>query len=255
MPASPLLLELAGAVAAAGLVTGGLVDATLVDQIRAAGYDQDRGESDASAPLAIIGSEAAPYAASGPSAERRWASIEVDRAARTIRRPPGLQIDSGGLVKGMLADVLAGWLGDHEDVLVDACGDLCIGGVDPAPREVEVEHPFNGSVAHRLEVTRGGVATSGTTRRRWTGPDGVVGHHLLDPATGQPANTGLVQVTALAPSALEAEVLAKWALLSGPSQGASRLIHGGVMIDAAGAVHVVGAGEVRPVAGPVPSTP
>ena len=40
-------------------------------------------------------------------------------------------------------------------------------------------------------------------------------HHLLSPADGQPVNTGLAGVVALASSALEAEVWAKWALLSG----------------------------------------
>ena len=41
-------------------------------------------------------------------------------------------------------------------------------------------------------------------------------HHLIDPATGTPAWTGLIQTTAVAPTAVEAEALAKAALLSGP---------------------------------------
>jgi thiamine biosynthesis lipoprotein len=56
------------------------------------------------------------------------------------------------------------------------------------------------------------------------------GHHLLDPATAQPAYTGVVQVTARAPTALEGEALAKAALLSGPHGAPGWLRHGGVIV-------------------------
>lgn len=152
-----------------------------------------------------------------------------------VHRPPGVRLDSGGLVKGLLADVLAGWLGDNDDVVVDCCGDVRFGGAEPGVRDLEIGHPLGG-VAAVLEVGDGAVATSGVTGRRWRNADGTPAHHLIDPSTGRPARTGLSQVTALAPTALEAEVLAKWALLSGPQQAASRLRHGGVLVDEAGEV-------------------
>jgi len=55
-------------------------------------------------------------------------------------------------------------------------------------------------------------------------------HHLLDPATGRPAFTGIVQATALAPTALEAEWRAKAAVLAGPAAAPRRLPHGGVLV-------------------------
>ena len=76
--------------------------------------------------------------------------------------------------------------------------------------------------------------------------DGADAHHLLDPATGRPVHSGLVQVSALAPTALEAEVLAKWALLRGPDLAEDRLIHGGVTVDDSGAVReIVGSARCR----------
>ena len=82
-----------------------------------------------------------------------------------------------------------------------------------------------------VEVAGGGVATSGLNVRVWQGEDGRYAHHLLDPATGEPAWTGLVGVTALAPSALEAETLAKTALLLGESgAGAVLQEHGGLVV-------------------------
>ena len=67
-----------------------------------------------------------------------------------------------------------------------------------------------------LELGCGAVATSGLNVRIWRRADGRYAHHLLDPATGEPAWTGLVGATALGATALEAETLAKAALLSGP---------------------------------------
>src|SRR3954465_2930142 len=55
-------------------------------------------------------------------------------------------------------------------------------------------------------------------------------HHLPDPSTGRPAYTGVVQATALAPTALEAELRAKCAVLSGPGTAADCLAHGGLIV-------------------------
>ena len=72
-------------------------------------------------------------------------------------------------------------------------------------------------------------------------------HHLLDPATGEPAFTGLIAVTALAPTGVEAEALAKTALLSGPAGARDVLArHGGVAFDEAGRMERVGAAAGRP---------
>ena len=61
-----------------------------------------------------------------------------------------------------------------------------------------------------------GAATSGTGGRRWG--EGL--HHLIDPRTGRPADTDLAEVSVLAPTGADAEVLAKTALLLGREAGA-----------------------------------
>jgi thiamine biosynthesis lipoprotein len=55
-----------------------------------------------------------------------------------------------------------------------------------------------------------GAATSSTRKRRW----GHL-HHLIDPRTGLPAATRLEEVSVVAETALDAEVLAKTVLISG----------------------------------------
>ena len=77
---------------------------------------------------------------------------------------------------------------------------------------------------------RRAIATSGLRTRTWKTPDGYA-HHLIDPASGEPAWTGVIQATALAATALEAETLAKTALLRGPHAGRTLLArHGGALI-------------------------
>jgi thiamine biosynthesis lipoprotein len=104
-----------------------------------------------------------------------------------------------------------------------------------------VRHPLTGAVAHTFHVRAGGVATSGIDVRLWEREDGDYAHHLIDPATKSPAWTGLVAVTALAPTALEAEALAKAALLSGPAAGRRllRARYGGVLVHDDGTVEPV----------------
>ncbi len=79
-----------------------------------------------------------------------------------------------------------------------------------------------------------------------SGTDGAPAHPLLDPATGAPAFTGIVQATAKAPTAFLAEVYSKLALLSGPEQAPSRLPYGGVLVLDDGRVEVVETQKAKP---------
>jgi thiamine biosynthesis lipoprotein len=225
VPVSPDMARFAAAVHAAGVLSGGLVDATLLGHLEAAGYDADLRSSIA---LATALRLAPPRRPAGPDRAERWR--EVGASATTVTRPPGIRLDSGGLVKGLLADLLAEALAGHASFAVDCAGDLRIGGTRGEPRPVRVESPLGRGILHTFMLTDGGIATSGIGRRSWRGPDGAPAHHLLDPATGRPAFTGIVQVTALAPTALEAEVRAKAALLGGADAAAGWLPHGGLVV-------------------------
>lgn len=240
VPASPLLVELAAHARLAGELSDGLVDATLVEAIERAGYRGSLPEDRAPAPTASQDPRPAT-----PDPAANWQQIEVDRQAGTISRPPGVQIDSGGIAKGLLADLLAEQLVPQRAFAVNCCGDIRVGGRNGKARTLLVDDPEGGEPLHELALAEGGVATSGIGHRSWLGDDGLPRHHLLDPATGRPAFTGVVQATALAPSAFLAEVYAKRALLSGPDSASGYLPCGGVLVLADGSVEKI---EGKPVA-------
>jgi FAD:protein FMN transferase len=241
VPVDPLLRSAIAAALRAASLTGGLVDPTLLEALRRAGYRESRAHIAPSSPARGLAS-APPRRAARPSPAAEWRAVEVDDGAGVIRRPPGLELDLGGSVKGWAADLVAERLARHGRCAVDCGGDLRLAAGAGAPWEVRVRHPLTGEIAHTLRVRDGGVATSGIDARLWERQDGEFAHHLIEPCTGAPAWTGLVAATALAPTALEAEALAKAALLSGPAAG-RRLLragHGGVLVHDDGAVEPVG---------------
>jgi thiamine biosynthesis lipoprotein len=248
VPASELLRTAVKAGLAAAERTGGLVDPTLVGEIESAGYVASRAGVPG-APLGAALAEAPARQPARPHPAEDWRRIEVDDSDGTVNRPPGVRFDTGGAGKGLAADMVADLLHGYSRYIVDCGGDIRIGGSDALvnPFEVFVEHPLTAEHAFVLKLGSGAVATSGLNVRIWRGADGRYSHHLLDPSTGEPAWTGLIGVTALGDTAVEAETFAKAALLSGP-EGAREVLteRGGLMVHDSGRIETVGPLSARP---------
>ncbi len=216
---STLMVRLVEAALEAARVSDGLVDPTLVAQLEDAGYRNSRAGQPADSISRAMANRAAPVPAAA-SPQSRWREISVDRDARTVTRPVGVRIDSGGSGKGLAADMLAAlWtqlLPAGTAFIVDCGGDMRVGALDELddPYEIRVESRPALAEQLTLEVRSGGVATSGIGSRLWSTGGGWA-HHLIDPATGQPAWTGVASATATGPTALAAETTAKVALLRG----------------------------------------
>lgn len=126
---------------------------------------------------------------------------------RTVTRQPGTRLDLGGIAKGWACDQaverdLAG--------VVSAGGDVRSANPDTV---VAIEDPW-GATAVRVSLAVGGLATSSTTRRRWS-VAGEQAHHIIDPRTMTPAITPVYSATVMASTAVEAEAGAKAVLLHG----------------------------------------
>lgn len=228
VPITPLMRRVLDGALRAASSTAGLVDATLIHEIERAGYDSDLAQPGLSLRAAL---ELAPARRSaGPSSAQAWRSIKVDRRSGTVQRPPGVKLDPGGIAKGVFADELGTLLSGHDAYVVDCAGDIRLGGRAGLPREIHVASPFDDSVLHTFVLEQAAVTTSGIGARSWIDADGRPAHHLLDPSSGRPAFTGVVQVTALAPGGAAAEALSKAAILSGPERAHEWLTHGGVIV-------------------------
>jgi thiamine biosynthesis lipoprotein len=206
----------------------GLVDPTMVRELEDAGYATSRANV-VSARIEDALALAPARTPARPRREPRWRSISVDGAAATVTRPPGVRIDTGGSGKGLAADLACERLAGYGTFAVDAGGDLRIGGERPVKRLVRIDHPLRVEPAHEFMLDRGAVATSGIKTRLWRTGTGFA-HHLLDPSTGEPAWTGVIQSTSLGKTALEAETLAKMAFLAGPDAAGEILASDGGLI-------------------------
>lgn len=237
---SPLLAEFVAEADRARSSSDGLVDSALVDELERAGYCTSRvGLQPADLEEALAAAPARRPAR--PRLAWQWGLIAVDRQRRVVSRPPGLRFESGGIGKGLAADIAARRLETFTSFAVDCGGDVVLGGTAGLPRSIEVEHPLGTTPAASLDLRRGAVATSGLKSRIWRREDGRFAHHLIDPLSGEPAWTGLIQVTAIAERGVDAERLAKHALLAGAEQGRAVLAKlGGVLIHDDGTVEAVG---------------
>jgi FAD:protein FMN transferase len=166
--------------------TDGLVDPTLGTAIEAAGYDRD---------FAELTDDPRPPA---PAVPGSWRHVRV--AGRLVFRYPGTKLDLNCIIKGLAVDAALDLL--DGDGFVAAGGDVAVRG------SAVVGLPGGES----LTLSDGGLATSGTTRRRWE-RGGSPQHHLIDPRTGRPSSSRWAEVTVAAGSCLEADVAAKAAFL------------------------------------------
>jgi len=197
--APPDLERVVGLALEAREQTAGRFDPTVYDALTRAGYDRSFEQVE---PAAAAEDDSQQSARCGG-----WVTIDAESGAIEIE--PGFHIDLGGIGKGYAVDRAIEILAVEGACLVNAGGDLAVRGDKPWPVGVE-DGPT-------LELTRGAIATSGRDRRHWRRGD-EERHHLIDPSTGRPAETDLVRVTVVAPTATEADVLAKTLFLSGEQE-------------------------------------
>lgn len=194
--------------------TEGRFDPTLLDALRAAGYDVP---FDRLRQLELI--------ETGAVAHRRYAidEIELDQRSSLIHTPKGVHFDLGGIGKGHAADVLFDQLINDgvQGASLDFGGDIRVGGTPLAGGgwSVIVDDPFHeGRDIVEVGLGEGSVTTSSSVRRSWPTVAGSA-HHLLDPGTLRPSESGVASVTVIAASAAWGEVHAKAALIAGLDDG------------------------------------
>jgi thiamine biosynthesis lipoprotein len=198
---SPMFAEVLRLALTGARATEGLFDPTILPELVAAGYDRDYDELAAGT----------PHVGRPPRRPVRWHDVQLDGVLLYL--PPGCALDFGGVAKGWAVDLAVGASAELPWAVVDAGGDLRVVGRPPQPVPIGVADPHDPSTEIlQLGLESGALATSSTVGRTWG--NGL--HHVIDPRTSLPARTGVVQATVWADTCTDAEILSKWALLSGP---------------------------------------
>ena len=200
---------------AAGLrgarLTNGAVDPTVGSAVKLAGYDRD---------FAAIPEDGSPINLS-VSRVPGWQAVEFDEVSGTVCVPPGVEIDLGATAKALASDLAAA--DAHEamgsgGVLVSLGGDITVAG-DPPPEgwTVQTSEDSNARIdadEETITIQSGGIATSSTTVRRWT-RGGIILHHIIDPATGQPADGPWRTASVVAGTCVDANIASTAAIVMG----------------------------------------
>ena len=234
---SPLLTQAIAAALRGARLSGGAVDPTIGSAVRLAGYDADF------ASVPVDGAELKLTATTIPG----WQVVQFGEASRTVRIPRGVELDLGATAKALASDlaaVAAIKACSGGGVLVSLGGDIAVAGDAPAEGWlIQASEDSGAAIAESEEtisIRTGGIATSSTTVRRWM-RGGAVLHHIIDPATGLPANSCWRTASVIAATCVDANIASTAAIVLGRKAvswlEANRLP--GRLVDLEGSVHRV----------------
>ena len=217
---SPVFAEALEVALRAAEITDGDVDPTCGQSLISLGYDRDFDD------LAGDTSELPGPPAPAPG----WQCVGYDAAARTVRVPAGVRLDLGATAKALAADRAAQAIADRLGcgVLVNLGGDIAVAGQAPdGGWRIGVDdgvtgRPAPGQRDHQrppcVAVQAGGVATSSPGVRGWRRGDQVM-HHIVVPATGQPADVYWAAVSVAGATCVDANIASTAAIIRGrPAQ-------------------------------------
>ncbi len=199
--------------------THGLFDPSILPELKRAGYDRSMDE------IRVTGAGDGSHATT-QSLQRSFTEVEIDHANQLIRLPHDMEIDLSGIAKGWIVSKAAQLLHAYVDVCaVSAGGDIQFIGEpsDGFGWDVYLENPRDETqMLAQLHLRSGGVATSSVMKRSWTQGDKIQ-HHLIDPRTGEPAQTDWLSVTVISTDVIHSDIYAKVILIGGERESANLL--------------------------------
>ncbi len=213
VPVSNVLWDVLQCARDAYAISNGLVNAAVLKAMENIGYVQDFSKIDKEAQNKDLVLE--------NQAVFGFNKIQFKSSRQSVYLPSGCTLDLGGVAKGWAAQQAMLRLSRTAPALVNAGGDIAISNVQQSGESwsIGITDPFNPETYLQvLQVKSGGIATSGKDYHKWK-VNGKWVHHILDPRTGQPAQTDLLTATILAPSVLEAETAAKTVFILGSQAG------------------------------------
>ena len=142
-----------------------------------------------------------------------------EQEKRIMLRRSGQAIDLGAIAKGYAADEVRRILGENgiTNALINLGGTVISLGT---PHAIGIQNPLKptGMSMGRLEIKDLAVVTSGSYEKFFV-QDEKIYHHILDPRTGNPANSGLQSITLIGKSAMELDALSTAIFILGIEKG------------------------------------
>lgn len=150
-------------------------------------------------------------------------TVRIDGNVVTLSDPEAA-IDLGFIAKGYIADRLKEYLLAQgvESACINLGGNLITIGNKPdgQPYRIGIQKPFasEGEIITAINVTNSSAVSSGVYERFFY-EDDILYHHLLDTATGYPADNNIAGVTILSPSSVDADALSTTCFFLGIDAG------------------------------------
>lgn len=154
-----------------------------------------------------------------------YSNICLDTDSLTVTlSDPDLQVNLGAIAKGYIADRMRDYISSQNvsSAIINLGGNVYALGSKPDGSDftVGVQKPFDstGSAITSLSISDSSVVTSGPYERYFE-QDGVIYHHILDPATGYPSDRGLLSVTILSTDSVDGDALSTTCFVLGEEKG------------------------------------
>ena len=154
--------------------------------------------------------------------------ISLSDDGRTVFLSEGMRLDLGSFAKGYSMDIVKDMLIENgvRHALLDFGGDLHAIGYRPdgSKWRIGIRSPIIGDndIACIVQVSDLSIITSGGYERFFE-QDGVVYHHILNPQTGYPAESGLLSVTVISAHSTDADALSTACFVLGLEGGMNLL--------------------------------
>ncbi|GHU85451.1 FAD:protein FMN transferase [Spirochaetia bacterium] len=206
-------------------LSGGAFDPTVGPLVKLWGIGQDRARLPA------------PHEIEAALSLVNWRDVVIDRGAGTVfLRKPGMALDLGGIAKGYAADEAIRIIknspnrrsADHRSevsgAVIDLGGNIFAYGekAGKKPWRIGVQDPLDKRSVYIgvLELRNKTVVTSGVYER-FLELGGKRYHHILSTQNGYPVESGLLSVTIIADTSMEADALSTSAFALGYEAGSA----------------------------------
>jgi thiamine biosynthesis lipoprotein len=152
-----------------------------------------------------------------------YEKIILDEKSRAVKIPQGMRLDMGAVAKGYGVDVMARVLTEEgiEHGIINAGGNVFTLNRKPSGElyTVGIVNPLRlNEVWRTVKTANEAVVTSGSYQRFFYGADGILYHHILNPASGYPAED-CFSVSVIAKSSAEADILSTALFVMGKEKG------------------------------------